>query len=119
MTRAHTLRRRLLALVTTAAAVTALGGQPARAQERTEWNEIRKGMSALLNEGWQIQSMTYNQILRREVLQPVMPGDGPALAATPDGLEYSFLLSRQGKWAVCVLLNPKPCDTTSRCRALN
>lgn len=119
MTRACTLWRRLLGLVAASAVVMAVGGQPARAQERTEWNEIRKGMSGLLNEGWQIQSMTYNQILRREVLQPVMPGDGPALAATPDGLEYSFLLTRQGKWAVCVLLNPKPGETTSRCRSLN
>lgn len=119
MTRTRQTMRRLLVSVAALAALLAVHDQAAYAQERTEWSEIRKGMSGLLNEGWHIQSMTYNQILRRELLTPVMPGDGPALAATPDGLEYSFLLSRQGRFAVCVLLNPKPGDTTSRCRALN
>lgn len=93
--------------------------QVANAQERTDWTEIRKGMSALLNEGWQIQSMTYNQILRRESISTPMSPDGVALAATPAGLEYSFMLTRQGKWAVCVVMNPKPGETTSRCRGLN
>lgn len=97
----------------------ALAAMPGLAQERTEWGEIRKSMSALLNEGWRVENMTYGQILRRETVGGTVPGDSPSVAAVPDGLEYNFLLSRQGKWAVCVLLNPKVGDTTSRCRSLN
>lgn len=94
----------------------------AAAQQATEWKAVDRSLSALLNEGWRVESMNYNQVLEREfhsANNAVNSFQAWALAAVPKGLEYNFLLSKGGKWIVCIVIGPAVDDAKSRCRALN
>ena len=102
-----------------------LAVHPANAQDATTWKPVPRGMSALLDEGWRIESVAHNQVFKREresatfgnSLQEI--AGVLAIASVPDGNEYNFLLSKGGKWVVCVLSSPRPDAAFSRCRALN
>ncbi len=91
-------------------------------QEATDWKPVDRSMSALLNDGWRIESMNYGQVFEREFHSASNPANSFqawALASVPKGLEYNFLLSKSGKWIVCVIIGPAVGDAKSRCRALN
>lgn len=103
------VRCRLLAGVVAAAPVVAT------AQNATSWEPIEKPMAVLLSEGYQIQSVSAMQTMRERCPQVV----DASCTSLPDGFEYTFTLSRQGKWVICVISNPQAGRAHSRCRALN
>lgn len=85
----------------TLVAATALQSTPASAQEApTQWAPIEQSMTALLNEGWRINSHTDAQM-------PAVPSS------------FSFVLSKESKFVICIVAGPQPNKAISRCRALN
>jgi len=89
------------ALVIAVVAATALQGTFASAQEaQTRWAPIEQSMTALLNEGWRINSHTNAQ-------------------EAGQINSFSFVLSKESKVVICMIDGPQPNKAISRCRALN
>lgn len=83
-------------VATTALAVSLLGTPQAMAQDReTRWTVRSEKMTDLLNAGWSVVSHTM------------------ALASGGSSM-YSFLLTRDGKYAICDLFNPRNMDAGNR-----
>mgnify|MGYP007094549402 CR=1 FL=1 len=88
------------------------------AGESTTYEDTNKSMSAFLNEGWAVVSLSETIGWRIATWGNSTAG---VIAASPEmnGFNYSFVLSRQGKYVICFLENPKLSDATSKCRRLN
>ena len=92
----------------------------AHAQKPTKWEPVEKSLTALLNEGFALTTVSALQTFREASSGGSAGGNVfPTLSSVPDGYEYNFLLQKQGKWVLCVISNPTSGSAHSRCRSLN
>jgi hypothetical protein len=74
----------------------------------TKWEDAQMSLNQLLDNGWQIAGHGTNRVA--------------ANSNTGNGFDvktYSFLLTKNGKYVICILENPGPPQTTDKCRKLN
>jgi hypothetical protein len=76
----------------------------------TEWGKVNMSMTQLLNSGWQISGHSSNH---------VAVGNAGS-ANNYDNAEYTYLLTKSGRYITCILENPRPpiAEVVS-CRSLN
>jgi hypothetical protein len=77
----------------------------------TRWERIETSMEELLNKGWQI--MSYNS--NRAATSP-----GASGYRNYDTTNFTYLLTKNGKYITCILRDPSPPEATDAgCRKLN
>jgi hypothetical protein len=75
----------------------------------TNWEDARMSLAELLNGGWQMTAHGTNRIAANS-----NSGNGF------DVRTYSFVLTRNGKYIICILENPSPpMANAAGCRKLN
>jgi hypothetical protein len=75
----------------------------------TSWEDAKVSLSELLNSGWQMTAHGTNRIAANS-----SSGNGF------DVRTYSFVLTRNGKYIICLLENPSPpTANAASCRRLN
>jgi hypothetical protein len=75
----------------------------------TSWEDAKISLSELLNNGWQMTAHGTNRIAANS-----NSGNGF------DVRTYSFVLTRNGKYIICLLENPSPpIANAASCRKLN
>jgi hypothetical protein len=76
----------------------------------TKWEKIDSSLSDLLNSGWLLQGTDYNRVAYQN-------------SVSPGGLDeenYTFTLSKSGKYIICSVGNPRaPVAQSTRCRGIN
>jgi hypothetical protein len=78
--------------------------------KETTWEPVGMTLNQLLNSGWQISGHS----VYRVATSPGASGYRPY-----DETQYSFLLTKNGKHVICLVLDPRPSMATSACRKLN
>jgi hypothetical protein len=78
---------------------------------RTTWKPVNSSMSDLLNSGWKMIGQGSDR-----AATPSIPG-----SPTPgfDEQTFTYSLYRDGKYITCIVVNPRPDNTFSRCRMVN
>jgi hypothetical protein len=74
----------------------------------TKWEDARLSLSQLLDSGWQITGHGTNRVAANS-------SSGNSF----DVKTYSFLLTKSGKYIICLLENPGQPATDDKCRKLN
>jgi hypothetical protein len=75
----------------------------------TKWESIQSSMSDLINSGWQISAHGTNRVAANS-----NAGNGF------DERQFSFLLTKNGNYIICIADNPKPpVANNAGCRKLN
>jgi hypothetical protein len=75
----------------------------------TKWEEVQPSMSELINSGWQISAHGTNRVAANS-----NAGNGF------DQSQFSFLLTKNGNYIICIADNPRPPIAYSAgCRRLN
>jgi hypothetical protein len=76
----------------------------------TKWEKVDASLSELLNSGWLLQGTDYNRVAYQN-------------SFSPGGLDeenYTFTLSKSGKYIICSVGNPRvPVAQSTRCRSIN
>jgi energy-converting hydrogenase Eha subunit H len=76
----------------------------------TEWGKVNMSMTQLLNNGWQISAHSSNH---------VAVGNAGS-ANNYDNAEYTYLLTKGGRYITCIVQNPlPPIANVVACRSLN
>jgi hypothetical protein len=83
----------------------AVAGTP---MNKTPWTVVNKSLGELLDSGWKI----INYSSHRVVIAPYTTG-------ASDEETYTYVLHKNGKYIHCLIENPRPDNTYSRCRQLN
>jgi hypothetical protein len=78
--------------------------------KETTWEPVGMTLNQLLNSGWQISGHS----VYRVATSPGASGYRPY-----DETQYSFILTKNGKYVICLVLDPRPSMATSACRKLN
>jgi hypothetical protein len=76
--------------------------------KKTPWKIIDQSLGELLDSGWKIISHSGHRV----VIAPYTNG-------ASDEETYSYILQKNGKYVTCLIINPRPDNTYSRCRQLN
>jgi hypothetical protein len=77
----------------------------------TKWEDARTTFSSLLDAGWQVSAHGTN----RAATSPGASGYTPY-----DEETFSFLLTKNGKYIMCFIVNPRPpVAKSASCRILN
>jgi hypothetical protein len=110
------LSRRLFGIL-----LIALSQPSAASNERTVWEDAKRSLTQLLNDGWVIQSMSsFNTDWKIKEIHDYANGARPEKFVYPHSYEVNFLLARGGKYAWCAVTDPGPdVQSFSRCRYLN
>jgi hypothetical protein len=74
----------------------------------TKWEDAQMSLSQLLDSGWQVAGHGTNRVAANS-----NAGNGF------DVKTYSFLLTKNGKYVICIIENPGPPQATDKCRKLN
>jgi hypothetical protein len=75
----------------------------------TKWEAVKLSMSELINSGWQISAHGTNRIAANS-----------STANSFDVSTFSFLLTKNGDYIICIAQDPKPPVANSvSCRKLN
>ena len=75
----------------------------------TKWESIQLSMSDLINSGWQISAHGTNRVAANS-----------STSNSFDESQFSFLLTKNGNYIICIADNPKPpIAKNAGCRKLN
>jgi hypothetical protein len=75
---------------------------------KTPWKVVNQSLGELLDSGWKIISHSSHRV----VIAPYTTG-------ASDEETYSYVLYKNGKYITCLIDNPRPDNTSSKCRQLN
>jgi hypothetical protein len=76
----------------------------------TKWEKVDSSLSDLLNSGWLLQGTDYNRVAYQNSISP----------GGLDEENYTFSLSKNGKYIICSVGNPRtPIAQTAGCRRIN
>jgi hypothetical protein len=93
----------------------------AASDERTVWEDAKRSLTQLLNDGWAIQSMSsLNTNWQMREIQEYGVAPRTEKFFYPRSNEVNFLLARSGRYVWCAVTDPSTdAQTFSRCRHLN
>jgi hypothetical protein len=75
----------------------------------TMWKPVDKSLTELLNSGWKIIGHGTNRVATSGYIGVI----------AYDEVTYTFVLYKDGKNITCLVGEPRPGNTVSRCRQLN
>jgi hypothetical protein len=104
------------------AVIAACSALSTHAEEETAWRDAKVSMAQLLNDGWSIQSSSSFHTDWRPERATQLTGTSRQVTsvAYPKSFEVDFILSKNGKWIWCAIIDPTPeSKTKSRCMHMN
>jgi hypothetical protein len=75
----------------------------------SKWEKVETSLSDLLNSGWQLMGIASNRAAYQSTFSP----------GGIDEETYSFSLTKNGKYIICLAPDPKPPMTNIGCRRIN
>jgi hypothetical protein len=78
---------------------------------KTIWKPVNSSMSDLLNSGWKMISQGSDRAATSSIPGSSIPGF--------DEQTFTYSLYKDGKYITCIIVDPRPDKTSSRCRMVN
>jgi hypothetical protein len=89
-------------------------------RNKTSWGVVNQSLTELLDDGWKLINQSANRVAIPQSSVRDSTGVGTITNSGYDEEMFTFMLSKNGKYVICLISNPSVVQGTySSCRSLN